>query len=106
MKGKLLLIIYFGIPIYVASKNGSTFAFAFGLCALGVILYFVNIFLIQHYISRHSPTAFLTNTWEQTAGKNIVPRWVSQIGLAAVAFIPSGLIIAALIYFGAIANKG
>ena len=106
MKGKLLLIIYFGIPIYVALKNGSSFAFAFGMCALGVSLYFVNIFLIKHYISRHSPTVFLTNTWERTEGNNIVPRWVSEIGLAAVAFIPSGLVIAVLIYLGVIANNG
>ena len=35
--------------------------------------------------------------WEATAGKGIVPKWVSVIGLIGIAFVPSGLVVVLLL---------
>ena len=106
MKGRLILLIYFGIPIYVAFESGSSYTFAFSLSLIGLVLYFVNIYLIRFFLLRQAPHTIRLGTWDQTAGKNIVPRWVSEIGLIAIAFVPSGILITLLIYFGLIANRG
>jgi hypothetical protein len=59
-----------------------------GLLFLGVVLYFVNISLVQIFIRKHAPeynsldeVSPGTQAWELTAGRGIVPRWVSWIGL-------------------------
>lgn len=105
MKGRLILLIYFSIPIYVAFRSGSGYLFAFSLSLVGLVLYFVNIYLMHFFLSRRAPHTIMLDTWEQTVGKNIVPRWVSEIGLMAIAFVPSGILIALLIYFGLIASS-
>ncbi|MEW6614668.1 MAG: hypothetical protein AB1401_04295 [Thermodesulfobacteriota bacterium] len=70
-----------------------------GLLVLAVVLYLVNIALIQLFIKKRTPN-FASNdevvpdvqAWELTAGLGIVPKWVSWIGLLAI----SALITAVL----------
>jgi len=100
------LIIAFVIPILVAWNDGSTYVFAFSLSGVGLFGYFLNIALIQFLISRRAPSTLIDDTWEQTAGKRIVPKWVSIMGLVGMGFVPSGLMVAALLFFEIIVNRG
>ena len=79
-------------------------AYGIVLTVLGVILYFVNRFLIFHFIKKNSPgtidSDFATRPLmpakyegKRTAGKGVVPKWVSWIGLLAVSAFIIGLII-------------
>jgi hypothetical protein len=53
---------------------------------LGVALYVISGLLVPHYIVRRAPRAFHTaEAWEATAGTGVVPKWVSLLGLLAVA---------------------
>lgn len=99
------LILALTIPVLVAWKDGSTYAFAFSVTGIGVALYFVNITLIRLYISRRAPSTLVDDTWEQTSGKGIVPKWVSVLGLIGMGFVPSGLIVALLLFVGYFANR-
>jgi len=63
-----------------------------GLLVLAGILYIVNITLIQFFIKKRAPDFALSDevmpsvqAWELTAGLGIVPKWVSWIGLWAIA---------------------
>lgn len=100
------LIIAFVIPILVAWNDGSTYTFAFSLSGVGLAAYFINVALIQFFISRRAPSTLVNDTWEQTAGLGVVPKWVSVLGLVGMGFIPSGLIVASLLFFGVIVNRG
>lgn len=100
------LLAAFAIPIIVAFKDGSTYLFALSISGFGVVLYIVNITLIQYFIAKKEPTTLENGSWEQTAGKGIVPKWVSQIGLIGIGFVPAGLIIVILLFFELIANIG
>ena len=95
------LFISFTVPILVAVLNGSTYFFAFSICAFGILLYFVNIFLIRSFISKNAPYMY----WEDTAGKGIVPKWVSILGLIGMGFIPSGIVVLLLLMFGFVLNR-
>lgn len=99
------LIIAFAIPIVVAWREGSTYIFAFSLSGVGLAAYFVNTALIGYFSTRGAPATLENDTWEQTAGKGVVPKWVSIIGLIGMAFIPSGLIIVALLFFGVVVDR-
>lgn len=104
------LIIAFVIPIIVAWANGTTYAFAFGVVGAGVLLYFINIFLIRSFIKRRAPLTLQDDSWEATAGTGIVPKWVSVLGLVAfglvpAGLVPAGLVIAVLLWLGVIANR-
>jgi len=99
------LIIAIVIPIVVAWREGSSYLFAFSLSGVGLLAYFANTALIGYFISRRAPATLQNDTWEQTAGKGIVPKWVSVVGLVGMAFIPSGLVVAALLFFGVVANR-
>lgn len=68
-------------------------------------MYFANIALIRLFISHRAPSTLIDDTWEQTAGKGIVPSWVSVLGLVGTGFVPSGLIVALLLFFGLLANR-
>lgn len=70
-----------------------------GLLVLAVVLYLVNITLIQLYIKKRASDFASSDevmpgvqAWELTAGLGIVPKWVSWIGLLAI----SALITAVL----------
>lgn len=70
-----------------------------GLAILAIILYLVNITLIQFFIKRRAPE-FASNeevipgsqSWELTAGLGIVPKWVSWIGLLSISAIITAIL--------------
>lgn len=69
------------------------------LLACGIALYIVNVLLINFFISKNSPEfanreiAFGdTESWELTAGFSIVPRWVSYLGLWAIASLVASFV--------------
>ncbi len=99
------LILALAIPVLIAWQDGSTYTFAFSVSGVGLTMYFANIALIRFYISHREPSTLIDDTWEQTAGKGIVPNWVSVLGLVGTGFIPSGLIVALLLFFGLLANR-
>lgn len=98
------LIAAFLIPTIVAFQDGSTYTFAFSVSVVGVVLYFLNVFLIRSYVGRHNPTLIDSDEWEDTAGTGVVPKWVSLIGLIGMGFIPSGLVVALLLWFDVVVN--
>lgn len=100
------LFASFGLPIFVAIQDGSTYAFAGSLIGVGVVLHFANVFLIRHFLLRNAPETIDQGTWEATAGKGVVPRWVSVLGLIAVGIIPAGIVVGVLMFFGIVANRG
>lgn len=62
-----------------------------GLLVLAIVLYLVNITLIQLFIKKRAPDFASSDevtpgvqAWELTAGLGIVPKWVSWIGLLAI----------------------
>jgi len=69
------------------------------LLACGIALYIANVLLINFFISKNSPEfanreiAFGdTESWELTAGFGIVPRWVSYLGLWAIASLVASFV--------------
>jgi hypothetical protein len=72
---------------------------------VGIVLYFINIFLIRYFIKRQAPSSLEDGSWEMTAGTGMVLKWVSALGLVGIAFVPSGLIVALLLWLGVVANK-
>ena len=93
------------IPILVALFEGSTYSFGFSVAGVGIILYFLNIFLIRAYIGEKAPDTLDNGSWELTAGTGIVPKWVSVIGLIGMGFILAGLIVVLLLLLKLIANR-
>ena len=99
------LILALVIPVLVAWRDGSTYTFGFELTAVGIALYFLNIFLLRAYIGKRAPTTLENGSWELTAGTGIVPKWVSAIGLIGMGLIPLGFIVVLLLWLGVIANR-
>jgi hypothetical protein len=99
------LILAFVVPPYVAWRDGSTYSFAYSLSAVGLLACSVNAILITSFLSRRTPSMLEEDTWELTAGTGVVPRWVSIIGLIGVGLVPSGLVVATLLFFGLVANR-
>lgn len=79
----------------------------YGLTLLGVaaLLYLANTVLIGRYIKRAVPKLLEIDSslpkpvrdekylWEYTAGTGVVPKWVSAIGLLAIACLAIGGIV-------------
>jgi len=69
------------------------------LIVFGGIMYVANVFLIKYYIEKRAPE-FATSEeiasglqqWEATAGMQIVPKWVSLIGILSVSTFMSALL--------------
>lgn len=99
-------LMCFGIPIFVAIRSGSTYTFAGSLIGIGVILHFANVFLIRHFLLRNAPSTIAEGTWEATAGKGVVPRWVSALGLMGIGLVPAGIVVGLLLFFGIVVNRG
>jgi hypothetical protein len=93
------------MPIIVALKDGSTYAFAFSVSGIGLAMYMANVALIQLFISRRAPSTLINDNWNLTAGPGIVPKWVSILGLVGMGLIPSGLSVALLLLFGFVENR-
>ena len=65
------------------------------LTLLGLSLYFINVILIKHFINKDDPNFASSEEiiigqkkfqrWELTAGTGVVPKWVSWVGLSAIA---------------------
>ena len=74
------------------------------LVSFAVILYVLNIVLIRHYIEKRVPGLLEIDAvlptpgkgqnyfWEMTAGTGIVPKWVSWVGMGAVACVFGGCV--------------
>lgn len=99
------LILALAIPVLVVLNDGSTYTFAFSITGIGLVMYFANIVLIRLFILRRAPSTLIDDTWEQTAGIGVVPKWVSILGLIGMGFIPSGLLAALLLFFGFVENR-
>ena len=90
-----LFIKFTGLPFWI----GTLF-----LVSFAVTLYVLNIVLIRHYIERRVPGLVEIDAalpppekgqnyfWEMTAGTGIVPKWVSWVGMGAVACIVGGCV--------------
>jgi len=70
-----------------------------GLIGLAMLLYFLNVVLIQYFIKKRSPDfasseEVLPNVqkWELTAGLGIVPKWISMVGLLAVSALVTAVL--------------
>lgn len=100
------IVLAFLVPIAVAWKNGSTYAYAFSLIGVGALLYLVNKGLVISYLNRRAPGAIEEGWWEETAGTGVVPKWVSVLWALGVGFIPAGIIVAVLLWLGVIVNRG
>jgi len=58
---------------------------------LALLFYGLNVVLITHYVEKRTPEyasgeeiSKEVRKWELTAGKDVVPKWVSWIGLASI----------------------
>lgn len=103
--GYVVLVAGLAIPIIAAVQAGSTYKFAFSIGAFGVALYLASNFLTFHFIKKRAPQFDNQRDWETTAGLGIVPKWVSEIGLLGMGLAPSGLIVAALLFFDLISHR-
>lgn len=99
------LVLAFIIPIVVALIDGSTYFFGFSISGFGLFLYVINNVLIRYFINKRAPGTFEDGSWEMTAGSGIVPKWVSVFGLLGMGFVPSGLVVALLLWLGLIFNR-
>lgn len=93
MTAKLWLLATVIVPILVAWYSGTTYAFAFSLIGLGVLLYTVGNLLTVSYGKKRGPD-----------GAVVIPRWVSEVTLLGTGFVPSGLTILTLLWLGLIAH--
>ena len=92
------------MPVLVAWNNGSTYYFGLSISVAGLILYFLNIALIRAYISKRAPETLRDESWEETAGTGIVPKWLSAIGMVGMGFVPSGIVVVILLWVDIIKN--
>ena len=93
MTGKLWLIALVVVPILVCWHSGTTYIFAFSLIGLGVLLYIIGNILTVSYGKTRGPDGGVT-----------IPRWVSEVTLLGMGFVPSGLTILTLLWLGWIAH--
>lgn len=69
------------------------------LIGLGILLYFLNLVLIQYFIKKRTPDFASyeevrpkVQKWELTAGLGIVPKWVSLLGLLAISALVTAIV--------------
>ena len=103
---KVIRIIFIGIFIFAVVAMRITrhyelekWQVSLGLIGFAVLLYLLNIGLLQYFIKKLTPDFASSEEvtsgvqrWEMTAGLGIVPKWVSVIGLLSI----SALITAVL----------
>jgi hypothetical protein len=92
-------------PVAVAWNDGSTYVFALSVVGIGLAMYVGNMTLVYVYIKHRAPSTLVDDTWADTAGKGIVPQWVSALGLIGTGLILSGLIVAVLLFGGYVVTR-
>jgi len=98
MNSRIINLLFLGVLFFIGAKHFTmkteTEPWIAGLilCLMGVGFYFLNAFLIQHYIKKEMPDSLDDGSWEMTAGLGIVPKWVSYIGLLAIPVFFGGLL--------------
>ena len=106
----ILVILSMMAASLFLKSTGLTFGWgALFLGTLGVLLYFCNIYFIRHFINKKAPGVLELDAaygkpmkdgeylWEKTAGSEIVPKWVSWIGIASYACF-AGILIWLIIW--------
>ena len=90
-----LFIKFSGLPFWI----GTLF-----LVSLGAFLYALNIILIRYYIEKNvpelleidaalpTPVKGQDHLWEMTAGTGTAPKWVSWVGMGAIACVVGGCV--------------
>lgn len=90
----ILLAVGIGLVVkFVLVRLGvPSWSYYVVLLILAAALYIINVTLIKRYIETKAPEFASTEKvsdgkqkWEFTAGTGVVPKWVSWIGLAAIA---------------------
>ena len=100
MKAILWIIAGLVVPFVVYLEDGSQYAVSIGAVVLGAVLYVTNVMLINLFARLRAPGLFNDRDIDSTAGRGIVPKWVSVMGLFAMGLVPGGMLKAAAIYFG------
>lgn len=101
----VILVVF--IILLVSLSLGSSFLHVLLYIAVAVILHITDVLLTRMYItawmqSENLPLEMMSDTWEATAGLGIVPKWVSFIGLIALGFFLSGVLLTILLLAGVI----
>ncbi len=98
MKFLLMLALTFGagslVLLVVRASGWPYWSYHLLVVSIGLGLYFVSNYLTVNFVRKRAP-GFASKeevvpgvqAWELTAGTGIVPRWVSFIGLLAIAFV-------------------
>jgi hypothetical protein len=88
----LAAIIAMIVKFFLVQIGAPSWSYYVTLPILAAILYVINASLIKSYIEKHAPDFASTKKisddmqkWELTAGTGVVPKWVSWIGLSAIA---------------------
>ena len=98
MISRIINILFLGVFFFIGAKyltmKTETEPWIAGLilCLMGVGFYFLNTFLIHHYIKKEMPDSLEDGSWEITSGLGIVPQWVSFIGMLAIPVFFGGLL--------------
>lgn len=95
------LILAFTIPVFVAWKNGSTYAFAWSIAGAGIALRLASYCLIAIFVKTKLPKIEEDPTG---ADIGILPVWISRFGLIGTGLVPAGLLVALLLWLGVIAQ--
>jgi hypothetical protein len=83
LMGAALLSRFLETPPWVAGV---------ALCIVAIGLYLGNVILIRSYILNRAPALAHDHAWELTAATEIVPKWVSFLGLLSFpALIAAGI---------------
>ncbi|NLJ61637.1 MAG: hypothetical protein GX338_11910 [Firmicutes bacterium] len=70
-----------------------------GLLVIAAVSYITNVLLMKYYIEKRAPWAASheevfpgIQMWELTAGLDIVPRWVSFIGVLVISAVITAVV--------------
>ena len=63
------------------------------LIGLGILFYVASVLLTGRFISKNAPAYANDALWEKTAGRGIVPKWTSGVGLIGCATFLVGVAI-------------
>lgn len=101
-----MIVIVIGIFIFAVTAMRITKYFglekwqtSFGLITFAILLYTLNIVLIQYFVKKQTPDFASSEEvipggqkWELTAGIGVVPKWVSVIGLLSISALVTAVL--------------